>query len=353
MLSTARTVIWFLIVTVISSIALIPLWSLFGKQQNIDLPGVAFSLSPDYGTAAVYFSDGSNVAIARVEGNAAYKAFMRRNDVRPSQCKINYIERFVDALPSKLCPNGFPLNSNDSSSKADKAAVTSLLQVLKAAAESYLGNSIYFANVASPCGRLNDNYQNNIIERAVHQIGLVGTMDIAFAGVTLAMIGAGIKSVSEHPKLILVVDYSRYGFNLHIFCEEDGVFEEHRHHLYLHSHSNQISSRRHLIQTALENITKPPFEDTFSFNKLPVEIEELVLHGDDIDDPEFQQVLATVVDQRLIFGAYKQHPLYSTAVGLAENTFLQLNDPFRRKKKAQFGCCWKSGGKGCPQDIWQ
>jgi hypothetical protein len=82
---------------------------------------------------------------------------------------------------------------------------------------------------------------------------------------------------------------------------------------------------------------------------MPSHINELVLYGDDIWDPEFSKTLGLVLDAELVLRARKYQPIFSAALGLANVTFDQINDPMsRRNADAQFLCCWRSMGKGCP-----
>lgn len=77
-----------------------------------------------------------------------------------------------------------------------------------------------------------------------------------------------------------------------------------------------------------------------------------MIYGDNVWDPHFRKALKAILDSRHVLGARQSQPVYSPALGLTQATFKNLNDPFLTiRKRAQSGCYWKSGGRGCPR-VW-
>ncbi|KAG6983172.1 hypothetical protein FocnCong_v006354 [Fusarium oxysporum f. sp. conglutinans] len=70
-------------ISIVSSLTVISLVSYVRDQRScddFDAPGVAFALTPDYGTAAIFFEYGPSTAVATVEGTPAYKDFILRQN---------------------------------------------------------------------------------------------------------------------------------------------------------------------------------------------------------------------------------------------------------------------------------
>ncbi|KAF9775221.1 hypothetical protein IL306_006695 [Fusarium sp. DS 682] len=302
-------------------------------------------------TAAVHLDDGSSVAVAKVEGNPAYKAFMRRQNLGAAQKAASYLNRLYSTASYLMGVNTRLWKNPQTVQELDSAAIKPMLQTLKAAVQSYLGNSICFINSSFPKGERHGDYQQNIINEAIYQIGLTKVWDHTYDAGMLAMVGNKLANFSEPEKLILVIDNSYYGFNLRIFYRDDAMFNDIRYDYQLIGDKSQGPDRYHLLRRAIEEITKPPFGSLPITGELPSDIEELVLYGDHISDPEFRKMLELVLDTQLVSRAHKHQPILSPALGLAEATFKQINDPMSRaNRKAQFGCCWKSMGKGCPEE---
>ncbi|PNP80338.1 hypothetical protein FNYG_05937 [Fusarium nygamai] len=79
MFRTFRQLALVLAITIIISLAVMPLVSFvrdIRKYSDLEAPGVAFVLTPDHGTAAIFFGNRSFAVVARVEGTPAYKNFM-------------------------------------------------------------------------------------------------------------------------------------------------------------------------------------------------------------------------------------------------------------------------------------
>ncbi|KAF4450506.1 putative heat shock protein 70 protein [Fusarium austroafricanum] len=316
--------------------------------KSCNIPGISFYLTPDYGIAAARLPNGSSVAIAKIEGNQAYKTFMRHEEFVPWPKELMPL---LPTCPSPSLVDKWLWGYLDNCPEADVAAVGPLLRGLEAAVESYLGNTICFVDTASPLGAKKYWHQQSIINEGLHQIGLTKASGISWSPGKLAMVSHGMQKPSEDQKLVLVIDNSHYGYNLGIFLVEDyGLIIDLQRHHHIHSESGEPSRSSPSLQHALEELLEPPF-GPFLGEDIPNHIEEVVLHGDNILDIEFGKALEAVLDAQLISKAHRHQPVDAAVLGLAEETFRIVNRPFfETRRKAPFGCCWKSKEKGCPRE---
>ncbi|PNP80339.1 hypothetical protein FNYG_05938 [Fusarium nygamai] len=234
----------------------------------------------------------------------------------------------------------------------DKGAVEPVLRGLKAAVEAYLGNSICFVKVALSVEETHNDYLGNIVAGVVRQIGLVEVWAGRPRLPVLALFSKWLHEgdFGEPESLLLIIDNSEYGFDLALVYQEGGLMQPLRHHYHPYTGTENATDKTSLLQHALEEIIKPPFDYDFYGIQVPQTINELVIYGDSIWDPDFRKTLDATLDSRLIRGAFQRQPVYAPAIGLAEMSFRMLNDPSSEvRKTAPFGCCWKSRGKGCPK----
>jgi hypothetical protein len=321
-----------------------------GKRLNLRRLIEFHSLIMDLDrTAAVHFADGSSVAIAKVEGSRAYKAFIRQDSIPATQPTTSHLERLY-SIPSYFQGFNTRLWKHPQTVWGfNSEPIKPMLQALKAAVESYLGNSICFVNYSFPKVNKHSDYQIQSINKAINQVGLTNVWNYTFNPATSALYGNGFSKFSQPTKLILVVDNSHYGFNLQLLFRDDDAINNDIRHDYRLLNKSQSLERSIILQRAIEDIIRPPFRTLPLTGDLPSHIDELVLYGDDVWDPDFSKTLTLVLDAELVSRARKYQPIFSAAFGLAYFTFDQINDPMSsRNANAQFLCCWKSMGKGCP-----
>lgn len=68
------------------SFSTIPIFRSFSQNPPISHDfGIGFDLNPSYGTVAVSYPNGSTMAIAKIEGDAAYREMMYRLSLTSSQ----------------------------------------------------------------------------------------------------------------------------------------------------------------------------------------------------------------------------------------------------------------------------
>ncbi|THW08859.1 hypothetical protein D6D25_07843, partial [Aureobasidium pullulans] len=112
-------------------------------------PGAGFNLALDYGTASVWYANGTAVDIVKIEGGPAYKHFMHSVT---AECRLDVPENdwgqqklgvmsFQDYLPTWATAK--PVDPN-----AD--AITWMIKGLKAATEAYVEEPMTAVRISIP-----------------------------------------------------------------------------------------------------------------------------------------------------------------------------------------------------------
>ncbi|KAK7417863.1 hypothetical protein QQX98_004338 [Neonectria punicea] len=140
------------------------------------MPGIAFSLTPEYGTAAIYFQ------------NSSYAK-------NSSLC---------DSLPSSVAT--LTLGFCDTAAISDFETARALLDALKASVAAYLDTTFCFAHLVMPDSH--QLYQKAVLEKSLTALS---------SPTTSAMLLAPIPP----EQAVLIVDYSRSGLRLALFCDDD------------------------------------------------------------------------------------------------------------------------------------
>ncbi|CZR43726.1 uncharacterized protein FPRO_07357 [Fusarium proliferatum ET1] len=201
----------------------------------------------------------------------------------------------------------------------DKSAVEPVLRGLKAAVEAYLGNSICFVKVAFSPRDMNNGYLADVVAGAVRRSGLVEVWAERPTAPVLALFSKWLDEgdFGLPGSLVLVIDKSEYGFQLALIYQEEGLADVFRHNYHLYTGTENATDRASSFQQTLEDIIKPPFNYKFYGIKVPQNIKDLVIYGDNIWNPDFRSTLDATLDARLIHGAYQRQPVYAPARGLA------------------------------------
>ncbi|KAG4268370.1 hypothetical protein FPRO04_12404 [Fusarium proliferatum] len=306
MFRTTRQLFFISAITIISSLAVMPLVSFVREirsYSDLEAPGVAFVLTPDHGTVAIFFGNGSSVAVARVEGTQAYKDLMlRQNTTLITTENASNLKRPVSqvwGLKERFWEQ--PKTMEDIA----KAAVEPVLRGLRAAVEAYLGNSICFVKVAFSPQELNNGYLADIVAGAVRQSGLVEVWAERPTAPVLALFSKWLDEgdFGLPESLVLVIDKSEYGFQLALIYQEEGLADVFRHNYHLYTGTENATDRASSFQQALEDIIKPPFNYKFYGIKVPQNIKDLVIYGDNIWNPDFRSTVDATLDARLIHAA--------------------------------------------------
>jgi hypothetical protein len=161
-------------------------------------------------TAAVHFANSSSVAIAKVEGSSAYKAFMRQEGMPATHPAASRLERLYSIPYYFMGINTRLWKHPQTVWGINNAPIKPMLQALKATVESYLGNSICFVNYSFPKRNEHSDYQRRSINEAIGQVGLTNVWNYTFNPATSALYSNTFSKFSQPNKLILVVDNSHY-----------------------------------------------------------------------------------------------------------------------------------------------
>ncbi|KAM0332565.1 hypothetical protein ACHAQA_002849 [Verticillium albo-atrum] len=311
-----------------------------GVESRLTVPGVAFALNPDYGTAAIYFANRTHVEVAQIEGSQLYK---------PIWHKSGDEEAWIGKLPGStllgrvLCPVLPSVSPALCSRRTDLSSVEDLLRSLQASVVSTLGTKFCFADVVLPQPGL--LYQKRIIQDAVKSIGLrqaLVVVDSARAAITAN--GIGTPSHDLRPQqLILSVDYSASELNVVLFSELSGIIDPERK-FYIPQLGDAHRSRADhaaALEDVLREATKPPFGKGSFGKQLPNEIRHLVLHGDAVLGSSFLDILRRVIGDTLVKDAHSFSPVFAGAVGMAQLSQGRMEDIDFDVPPA-FGCRWRS-----------
>ncbi|KAH7166407.1 hypothetical protein EDB81DRAFT_284980 [Dactylonectria macrodidyma] len=307
------------------------------------IPGVAFDLTRDYGTAAIYYPNSSYAKVAYVEGSSAYKAFMRR-DATATPVHDNSLCHLLPVSLTKLT-----FGYCDIAASSDVDSSRALLDTLKTSVTAYLGTTFCFADIVIPDRR--QAYQRGVIEKSLVAVGLRQSFRPS---------GADYRAVQSHnipdstnpnvyERVFLVVDYSNSGLRLLLFCDDYGVGGDLRRNYQPQlgaAHSDQ-PGHWDAIETVLRRFVEPPLGESAMGNKVPDRVEQLVLYGDAIPDPKLAEVLESVLDVHVVQNAYMTNPIFASAIGGARISFQTQTDiDFGAKPALDVG-----GGRGCTTEA--
>ena len=285
-------------------------------------------------TAAIHHDNGSAVSVARVEGSPAYRDFMRRDAALPPT-----VRPLCDYVPSTLslflgickCPVG-----------QDTASVEALMRELRASVASIMGTNFCYANLVLWSRSHTSDYQKQVIEQALANIGLKRPIDAMLDDGRGAIATNGFGEAYEEglpPILVLAIGYSRHGLGAQLFLRDvDGSIEWVKEDYHLGADPERAEG-------LLRAIAEPPFRDDPEYvewgDPLPTEISQIVLHGDAIltDEDTFQAVLRDVLGPRLVEAAHAVDPVFASAIFGARHAYEMVNDLAFGREPA-FGCCW-------------
>ncbi|EQB56317.1 hypothetical protein CGLO_03669 [Colletotrichum gloeosporioides Cg-14] len=304
------------------------------------VPGVGFSLTPDYGTAAIFFQNGSHVEVARIEGSPAYKSFMRKGDNATSIVEdLPGMSLLRNAVCPPLQPFGLAICERD----PDFDSCQGLLRSLQSSVASYLGTTFCYAGVVVPDQTW--QYQDYIINKAIKSVGLRLTHRVLSAA-KLVMWANRINNPSTpryETQAVLSVDYSDSGLNVNLFADDEGVADVLR-----QVYDQQLGADRreqpgHLqaVKALLTEVTKLPLGYDLYGHQMPDKIQRVVLYGDAVMDGGFLDMLKAVVGVDVVDNAQSFAPVFTAAIGMATSAFERENWLDFNVEPA-FGCRWRS-----------
>ncbi|RKU49557.1 hypothetical protein DL546_009237 [Coniochaeta pulveracea] len=288
------------------------------------VPAVAFSLTADYGIAALHLTNHSSVTLAKIDGGVGYKAFMRREDALPPDPWLCFLWRSCTRKP-------------------DTDAAETMINVLKASAMQYFGTSFCFVDIAMP-DATQGNYQREIFEAAVRTAGLRQPNPSQNAGLVAVLANDPTDVELPDGQIVLAIDYSRSSLNLDLVCDDAGVLDRRRHE-YIPNIGADSPDPTHLdaVDVAIRRILLQPFPDCPSWERTGhKKINHIVLYGDAIDNEAFIQAIKNVLGTGLVARARVREPVFGVALSLAEASYRGQNS-IDFKGEAAFGCRWRSG----------
>ncbi|PGH13594.1 hypothetical protein AJ79_03587 [Helicocarpus griseus UAMH5409] len=287
------------------------------------LPGIGFNLTPDYGpqcinsiltpifiprssTAAIYFPNGSYIAIPAVQGNGAYRAFMHGEQTATSLTtpQRNTILRTILCTiltPLNLCP---PSPTNN--------PVEPLLTTLKSAAESHLKVAAadtntyicYAAALSFPSPTTLAPHQLSIINQAVTALNIPNShLPLQTAGF-LALhanenrhLNPAIQSEPDYylDRVVLSIEHSRWGLSALLLADgavagsgDGGVSVLRQVVRYTSGSSSSYGSHSDVLvgeeedarRAALQKLLQPPFGYSPRAHRFYERVDRVVLYGD-------------------------------------------------------------------------
>ncbi|MBE3041097.1 hypothetical protein IMZ48_00615 [Candidatus Bathyarchaeota archaeon] len=294
-----------------------------------------------YRTAAIHYDNGSTVSVARIEGSPAYQDFMRRDAALPPTARplCDYIPPTLGTLLGICtCPVG-----------EDTASVEAVMRELRASVASSMGTNFCHANLVLWSRDHATDYQKQVIQQALTNIGLIQPTDGVLDGGSGAVHTNGVGSAYERTLLrilVLAVDYSRYGLGAQLFWQDaDGVVEWVR-------GDHRLGAGPEEAAELLRAIAAPPFGDDPTYvgwsDPTPTEISKLVLYGDAILDYNdvFQAALGDVLGPRLVEDALAVDPVFAGTTWGARYAYERVNN-WAFNRDPAFGCCWWSKWHNC------
>ncbi|KAH7080718.1 hypothetical protein FB567DRAFT_111665 [Paraphoma chrysanthemicola] len=302
-------------------------------------PGVAFRLTSDYGVAAMYLKDGTSVPVAQVQGSPGYQAFMRSSATSaPTQGSklCQYFTPILDRVEPVLGLN------RKSCLNADVANVAAVLATLKAAVESYLGTNICFA--ALNLDTL-DPGKTDIAQKALGSIHLRQTHITARAAQSAVQAHKpdqqpgfiGEPEVTEEPLYMLAVDHSLHWFNVGLFKLDEGTVDP----IEDFVNSPQIVETGQVggIKDALNHFFANPPAGV----KLPEQLHQVVVYGDDAKNEELRQLLTELLGVDQVRAAYFSSSVFDGVNHTAYAAHVRMDDvQFEMRVLAPPGCKWRS-----------
>lgn len=297
-------------------------------------------------TSAVYFANGTAVAIAKLEGSSGYKRFMRLEDADTTSARAYCLpehfsspvhEGWLAHLNQALQRPLQLLRGRPQNECADITPVEAMFRALKVSTESYLGTAIGISDVAVPyllpdshCYQMGSALTNVGIQHALNTPVLAGQVASRANG-----IGECSKDSCDFdgvkPQLVLTIDYSRAALTMILFVEDRGVYEHFRlqHNIDLGAEASKHISRStqaywEEVKEAVRDITKTPVKGAEP--DVPDVIGQLVLLGECATDPHLLRVLTEVLGEGTFSKMHSSSaagnsvlvdPVFAAAIGVA------------------------------------
>ncbi|KAH0362297.1 hypothetical protein KCU65_g8101, partial [Aureobasidium melanogenum] len=301
--------------------------------------GVGFNLALDYGTASIWYANGTAVDIVKLDGGFAYKQIMRSASAEPyklvsptgpTQGLLGFTF-FQDYLPSWAAAE--PVYH-------EAEAVTWMLKGLKGATEAYVEEPLADVLISSPFHIPDQGWLDNTLRTSVESLGLryLGTRRAStFITGIYGLEGQchedpyatpDQRESDDPPKLYLALDYSSAGISVALVEEDCGIagtLREFRNATL--GAGNDFPGKREYLTRQLKDLLRPidRWYPEIGDYQVSVETSELVLLGESTEDALLHEVLLEVFgsdynnlksqsDKR----ARLHHPLFAGSRAVAE-----------------------------------
>ncbi|KAG9550876.1 hypothetical protein KCU79_g13607, partial [Aureobasidium melanogenum] len=319
--------------------------------------GVGFHLALDYGTASIWYANGSSVDIVKLEGGFAYKQVMRSAIAEPYK-PVSPTEPTQGSLGFMFLQNYLPSWAAVESVDHDAEAITWMLQGLKGATEAYVENPLTNVLINSPFHVPYQGWLDNTLSTSVESLGLrylgtrtASTTITGIYGLEGQCHDDGFTTPDQRepddpPKMYLALDYNSAGISMALVLEDCGIAEALREFCNATlGTGNDFPGKREDLIRQLEDLIRPierwlPWTGDY---KISVEISELVLLGESTEDAGLHEVLLEVFgsnyenlktqsDKR----ARLHHPLFAGFRAVAQSCQMRLEDELTWKWDEQF-----------------
>ncbi|KAG9554812.1 hypothetical protein KCU71_g10775, partial [Aureobasidium melanogenum] len=319
--------------------------------------GVGFHLALDYGTASIWYANGSATDIVKLEGGLAYKQTIRSASAEPYR-PVSLSEPTQGSLGFMFLQGYLPSWTAAESVDHDAEAITWMLKGLKGATEAYVEEPLADVIISSPFHFPYQGWLDNILSTSVESLGLryLGTRR---ASTTITGIyglegqchddGFTIpdqREPDDPPKMYLALDYSLGGISVALVEEDCGIAEALREFRNATLGAGiDFPGKREDLTRQLEDLIRPieRWYPEIGDYKISVEISELVLLGESTEDAGLHEVLLQVLgsnyenlktqsDKR----ARLHHPLFAGSRAVAQSCQRRLEDELTWEWDEQF-----------------
>ncbi|CAD0091864.1 unnamed protein product, partial [Aureobasidium vineae] len=263
--------------------------------------GVGFTLALDYGTASIWYANGTAVNVVKLEGGPMYKQVMRSGSVEPYS-PTSTPELTRGPLGLMTFQNYLPSWTTAEPADHDTEAVKRMLTGLKVVTEAYVEEPLTAVRLSTPFSVQYKSPFCNTLQTTVETLGLR-----CFGIVTASTDITGIYGLQgqcdndpyktpdqkedDLPRQYLALDYSRAGISAFVVEEECRVEYTHRelHNTTLGA-TVEFPNKREDLTLALEDLVSRPFDAWYT--AWQANVSGLVLLGESTEDAMLQEVLS-------------------------------------------------------------
>ncbi|KAI8933115.1 hypothetical protein NX059_009758 [Plenodomus lindquistii] len=338
--------------------------------ERYQAPGVAFRLTPDYGSvvspcsinyglqfdsvASIYLKNRTSVPIAQVYGSPEYRGFMRNVSIPAIKDKTalcRYIAPYLEYSNSLL---GFTIGA---CRNADITSTLGVMHSLKTAVELYLGTNICYAALSLDAI---EDHKKSAAEEALRAIGLRQVLPTSQVAKTIVakhlpdyheIVNGYVLDapwVLEDPWTVIAIDHSSHWYNIGLFTVEEGISDP----IDNFTKGPEIDAERQLEameRTLSHIIANPP-----SGIQIPEHIHHIELYGDDANNASFHKLLANMLGAGLVRDAKFSNSIFDSTDFSARAVYENMDNPyFERSDPAAWGCKWRSKLYATPREDQQ